>query len=64
MDLNGFTRKELMSLIWQHPSLAQLELTRNCNQKCSFCFQGCQLNKNYQDLSLDDWKIIINKLKK
>lgn len=61
--LNGFTRKELMTVIWEKPTLAQLELTRNCNQQCCFCFQGSCSTKEYEDMSFESWKVIIDKLK-
>lgn len=63
MNINGFSKNELFDLIWTKPTLAQIELTRKCNQNCCFCFQGCKSNNEYNDLSLDEWKLIIKKLK-
>lgn len=58
-----FTKNEILELSWEKPSLAQIELTRNCNQSCVFCFQDCSSNKKNVDLGLEEWKKIINKLK-
>ena len=60
--MNGFSRNELLDLIWSKPTLAQLELTRNCNQKCCFCFQHCTDSCNYIDLDVNSWFLIIDKL--
>lgn len=62
-ELNGFTRRELLSLIWEKPCLAQIELTRNCNLQCSFCFQGCDFREKYEELTFEQWKKVIKKLK-
>lgn len=57
-----FTREEIYKLMWSRPSFAQLELTRNCNQSCVFCFDGCEKNTVYSDLPLEKWKYIIDQL--
>ena len=59
----NFSRDELYGLIWSRPSFAQLEITKNCNQSCVFCFDGCSSGESYDDLSLDEWKRIIDKLR-
>lgn len=60
--LNYFTKKELINLSFSRPTLAQLELTRNCNQSCLFCFRSCEKNKLYEDLDIRKWEIILDKL--
>ena len=62
VTLHEFGREELLKMLWEHPSLAQLEITRNCNQKCCFCFQGCTNQCKYNNLSVEEWKRIIDKL--
>lgn len=62
--VEGFTRQELLELSWAKPMMGQLELTRDCNQWCIFCYKDCGPQKNYAVLSTDQWKIIILKLKK
>ncbi|MFH1354475.1 MAG: radical SAM/SPASM domain-containing protein [bacterium] len=42
--------------------MAQVELTRNCNHRCVFCFQGCKPSVMYKDLKAAQWKSIIEKL--
>lgn len=59
----SFSKNEIYGLMWSRPSFAQLEITKNCNQSCIFCFDGCSDRERYSDLSLDDWKEIIDKLK-
>lgn len=61
--VNGFTREELLSLAWEKPMMAQIAVTENCNQKCIFCFQACSPDRKFSSLSLNQWKIIIRKLK-
>lgn len=58
----GITKKELYQLAWQKPVLAQVEITRNCNQLCSFCFRSCSQNHVYEDLGIGIWKRIIDDL--
>jgi uncharacterized protein len=61
--IERFTRQELLELSWAKPVMAQVELTRNCNHKCLFCFQGCNSSLVHDDLTASQWKIIIQKLK-
>lgn len=60
---NGFSKNELYKLMFSRPSFAQIELTRNCNQDCPFCFSRCGTGTVFKDLSLDNWKIIIDKVR-
>lgn len=60
---NGFSREELAKLIWQKPYFVQLELTRNCNFKCVFCFENCDRNEKYIDKSYNDWIKVIDQIK-
>lgn len=62
MKINGFSYKELFDLAIQKPILAQLEITQNCNQECSFCFKECSYRKKYKDLPLLTWKKIIKNI--
>lgn len=62
MTIKGFTRQELLELSWNKPVMAQLELTRNCNQACIFCFRACNPKTVYIDLTIEQWKKIIKKL--
>jgi len=62
--INGFSREELFELAIEKPVMAQLELTKNCNQRCFFCFRYCEPSSRFKDMALKDWKIIINKLVK
>jgi len=62
--LEGFERDELLQLSWGKPMMAQLELTRECNQRCIFCFRACCPEIKYPVLSGDQWKTIIGKLKR
>jgi len=64
MTLEGFEKKELLQLSWHKPMMAQIELTRDCNQKCVFCFRACCPGKEYSTLRVNQWKIIILKLKR
>jgi hypothetical protein len=61
--MNGFSRTELLDLIWAKPTLAQIELTRNCNQRCVFCSKHCKSACQYVDLDVNSWFLIISKLK-
>lgn len=61
--LNGFTRNELAELMWEKPYFVQIELTRNCNYRCVFCFENCDVEKKYEDKSYEEWKNVINDLK-
>lgn len=61
--INGFTRNEIMKLIWNKPSLAQIKITNKCNQRCCFCYEGCSPENNSPDLSIDEWKYIFEKLR-
>lgn len=64
MELEGFTRKELLELSWEKPVMAQIELTHNCNHSCLFCFRSCSSTVNKcPDLKVEQWKKIIRKLK-
>ena len=60
--INGFSYQELFNLAIERPSMAQFEVTRNCNQRCFFCFRGCSPDKIYQDKPLVDWQKAIDKL--
>lgn len=59
--VNGFTKKELYSLAWEKPIMAQVELTGNCNLECFHCFRGCRL-KRFQDKSKEEWFVVLNSL--
>ena len=60
---NGFNRNELAELMWAKPYFVQIELTRNCNYRCVFCFENCDVEKKYEDKSCAEWKKVINDLK-
>ena len=60
--INGFSRNEIADLIWEKPYFTQIELTRNCNFSCKFCFENCDYGKKYEDKSLDEWKDVIDGL--
>lgn len=60
---NGFIRNELAELMWKKPHFAQIELTRNCNFKCLFCFENCDATNKYQDKSYKEWMKVIKELK-
>lgn len=53
-EINGFSYKELFSLAIEKPVMAQLEVTRNCNQHCSFCFRRSNLRKRFPEKSLSE----------
>lgn len=61
-NINGFDYKELFLLAIGKPIMAQLEITRNCNQRCFFCFRNCNPEQKFTDKSLLEWKIAIDKL--
>lgn len=61
--MKGFTREELLELAWEKPILAQVEITNKCNQTCLFCSTGQKKHKIKPDLSLEQWQIIVTKLK-
>ena len=60
--LNGFSRNEISELMWKKPHFVQIELTRNCNFRCVFCFENCDVKNKYEDKSFQEWKKIIDKL--
>ncbi|MBO5349639.1 MAG: radical SAM protein [Clostridia bacterium] len=60
--VNGFSRIELSNLMWEKPYFAQIELTRNCNFSCKFCFANCDYTKKYEEKSYNDWIKVINEL--
>lgn len=57
-----FSKEDLLKLSIRKPLLAQLELTRNCNQRCVFCFRSCDRKKVFEDLSLVEWFKILEEL--
>ena len=59
---NGFCKSEIQHLMISKPYFAQIELTRNCNFACKFCFENCDYKKKYADEKLDVWKKTIDKL--
>lgn len=61
-NLDGFNYKELFLLAIEKPLLAQIEITRNCNQNCFFCFRECSPSKRFIDKPIDDWKKVIDRL--
>ena len=61
---NGFTIEELHKLLMSKPYFAQIELTRNCNFACKFCFENCNNKKLYEDRKYEDWKLVVDKLYK
>lgn len=63
-NINWFSYNELFNLSIQKPEFAQLYITNNCVQNCYFCFNACDNNKKFTDLSLDNWKHIIEQLVK
>lgn len=62
MKICGFSYSELFNLAIEKPTLAQLEITQNCNQECSFCFKACSYNKKYKDLPTSTWRKIVKQL--
>jgi len=61
-EINGFTKREIYELMFSRPSFAQLELTRNCNQDCAFCFSRCSSSVRFLELKPEQWIYIINNL--
>lgn len=59
---NGFSKSEIQHLMISKPYFAQIELTRNCNFACKFCFENCDYQKKYKDEPLSVWKSAIDKL--
>lgn len=62
-SFNGFSKNELYELMFSRPSFVQIELTRNCNQNCPFCFSRCGTGAVFKDLSLENWKTVIDKVR-
>ena len=60
--INDFSKRELIDLIWSRPNFAQVELTKNCNFKCKFCFENCDVEDKYQDKPPEMWKKVIDEL--
>lgn len=60
--VNGFSKKELTELIWSRPNFAQVELTRNCNFRCKFCFENCDAKEKFDDKPPETWKKVIDDL--
>ena len=59
----GYIKRELLELAWEKPILAQLEVTNKCNQQCIFCYAGYKQVQEKLDLTLNQWKTIIQKLR-
>ena len=59
---NIFSREELLKLMMKKPYFAQIELTRNCNFACKFCFENCSNKKRYLDKTYDEWIYAIDRL--
>lgn len=57
-----FTYRELFALAIRKPLLAQIEITKNCNQRCLFCFRSCSPDEIFKDKPIEDWKGAIDKL--
>lgn len=57
-----FSYQELFLLSIQKPIMAQIELTKNCNQKCYFCFRSCNPSRKYKNKDLGSWGNAIDKL--
>jgi len=60
--MKNFSMNELYQLAWSKPSLAQVELTHNCNQRCIFCYNGHFENQNFKNLAETEWLVIFQKL--
>lgn len=60
--ISDFSKRELVNLIWSRPNFAQIELTRNCNFKCKFCFENCDVKDKYEDKPVEMWKKVIDNL--
>jgi len=61
--MNGFSRRELLKLAWEKPILAQMEITSRCNQQCTFCYTGKKIIETKADLNLEQWQVIVTKLR-
>lgn len=59
-----FTENELHTLMWQKPNFAQIELTRNCNQSCLFCFANCDAHHTFANRTAKEWKEVIDRLER
>lgn len=59
---SDFSKEELWKLILKKPYFAQIELTKNCNFKCKFCFEGSSSLKSFKDKKYEEWISAINKL--
>lgn len=62
-EFDIFSEKELLLLSWEKPVTAQLEVTKNCNQKCVFCFRDCNTKQDHHGLPIEQWMRTIKKLK-
>lgn len=62
--INWFEYNELFDLAIKKPEFAQLYVTNNCVQSCTFCFNWCNIKTGFIDLDLADWKYIITQLVK
>ena len=60
--IHGFTYRELFGLAIQRPLMAQLEVTRNCNQSCMFCFRACRPQLRFPDKPLSAWVKAVKKM--
>ena len=60
--IKGFSKEELIQLIWSRPNFAQVELTRNCNFRCKFCFENCDAKDKYEDMPPEKWKKVVDDL--
>ncbi|MGB9706885.1 MAG: radical SAM/SPASM domain-containing protein [Microgenomates group bacterium] len=56
-----FSKKDFKELAIEKPVLAQIELTRNCNQFCKFCFRRLKGGK-YSEVKVEKWNNLIPKL--
>ena len=61
-DVCGFSYRELFALAVEKPAMAQLEVTRNCNQRCVFCFRACAPDRRFPDKTVADWQTALDKL--
>lgn len=48
--------------MWEKPYFVQIELTRNCNFACKFCFENCDYINKYEDRSYSEWINVMNQL--
>jgi MoaA/NifB/PqqE/SkfB family radical SAM enzyme len=59
----GLLNSYVSTLFPLHPLVLRIRITKNCNFRCSFCFQSESLNPGEKGhLSLEEWKKIIDKL--